>query len=321
MKSEEERTLYNKNIAIHVSNVSIVVNVALSIFKILIGIVASSAAMISDGIHSASDVFSTIIVIIGVTIAGKKSDDRHPYGHERFESIASIILCLMLGLTGIGIGYKGILTVINMESNPIEIPKFIALIAAVISIIVKAWMFIYTKNAANKVNSSALRADAYHHLSDSLSSIGAFIGILGARLGLRVLDPVASIVIAVFILKASFDICRDAVNRLVDTSCDKDTEDYIKDIAKGVDGVVDVDYIRTRLFGSRVYVDIEISADGNKSLNETHEIAETVHNLVEQKLSVVKHCMVHVNPSIEKEIEKCSFIHEQKSIDSDNEKK
>lgn len=299
MNSNEKILKKNKDAAIRVSNITIILNIILSVFKIFVGVISSSVAMISDGVHSASDVFSTVIVIIGVSIAGKKSDNNHPYGHERFESIASIVLCVILGLTGLGIGYNGLKIVINASNTVIKVPGVLALFASIISIIVKGWMFIFTIKVANNIKSSALKADAYHHLSDSLSSIGAFIGIAGARLGIKVLDPLASMVICIFILKACYDISKDAVSRLVDKSCDQDTIDNIILIAKSVDGVIDVDNVKTRIFGPRIYVDIEISADGSKSLNETHMIAENVNEKIQENLEVVKDCMVHVNPGKE----------------------
>ena len=178
----------DKDIAMRVSTVSIMVNLLLSFFKLMAGIFGASGAMISDAIHSASDVFSTFIVMIGVTISNKKSDKEHPYGHERLECVASIILAVVLLATGIGIGMNGIQKIISDIDNVIEVPKSMALIAAIVSILVKEWMYWYTRAAAKKINSGALMADAWHHRSDALSSIGAFIGIFGARLGFPVLD-------------------------------------------------------------------------------------------------------------------------------------
>ncbi|GBU21302.1 hypothetical protein R80B4_01191 [Fibrobacteres bacterium R8-0-B4] len=284
-------------VANRVSVVSIVVNAALSAFKLAVGILAHSAAMVSDAVHSLSDVLSTIIVIIGVNIAGQKSDKGHPYGHERFECVASIILALMLGLTGAGIGYSGVKSIIdgNYEN---KIPGVAALIAAVVSIAVKEWMYRYTRSAAKRINSGALMADAWHHRSDALSSVGAFVGILGAILGYPSLDAAASIAICLFIAKAAYDIFTDAIDKMVDKSCDEKTINALRTLVMAQNGVINVDVIRTRMFGSKIYVDIEIAADQNLLLMQSHKIAENVHDAVEKNFPAVKHCMVHVNPGV-----------------------
>lgn len=285
-----------KKTAMRVSAVTIVWNVILSIFKLIAGIVGHSGAMISDAVHSASDVFSTIIVILGINIASRQSDDDHQYGHDRLECVAAILLAVVLFATGIGIGIGGINKIITGTAGKDEIPGMIALLAAVASIIVKESMFWYTRSAAKKINSGALMADAWHHRSDALSSIGALIGIGGARLGFPVLDPIASVIICVFIVKAAYDIFKDAVDKMVDKSCDEETEEKMRQLIKEQTGVLKVDVLRTRLFGAKMYVDIEIAADGDITLREGHEIAQIVHDKVEEEFPLVKHCMVHVNP-------------------------
>lgn len=287
----------NKKIAMHVSTVSIVINLLLSLLKLLAGIFGRSGAMISDAVHSASDVFSTFIVIIGVNISSRASDEEHQYGHERMECVASIVLAVILAATGIGIGVTGVEKIIAGTSGALLAPEMMALFAAVLSIVVKEWMYWYTRGAAKKINSGALMADAWHHRSDALSSIGAFVGILGARLGFPILDPIASVGICLFILKAAYDIFKDATDKMVDKSCDEQTEESIKEVIASQIGVDGIDVVRTRLFGARMYVDVEIQADGSKTLNETHDIAEHVHHAIEQNFPMVKHCMVHVNPA------------------------
>ena len=289
-----------KKIAMKVSIISIIVNLILSVFKFIVGVIANSGAMISDAIHSSSDVFSTFIVIIGVNIAGKKSDKKHQYGHERFECIASILLAVTLFMTGIVIGISGIKKVFLTENGVFKTPGMLALVAAVLSIAVKEWMYWFTRAAAKKINSGALMADAWHHRSDALSSIGSFAGILGARLGLPVLDPIASVIICLFIIKAALDIFKDAVNKLVDVSCDDETIQKLKSLVLSQDGVLGIDDIKTRVFASKIYVDLEIRADGNQSLYAAHKIAEQVHSIVEKKFPQIIHCMVYVNPVEEK---------------------
>ena len=293
---ENNTVLSHHQAAMRISKLSIIINVLLSLFKLFAGIFAHSGAMISDAIHSASDVFSTFIVMIGVTLSNKQSDNEHPYGHERFECIASIILAALLLVTGIGIGKTGLKTILSGNYETLKAPGLLALIAAVVSIIVKEWMYQITRSTAKKINSSALMADAWHHRSDALSSIGAFIGILGARMGIMVLDSVASVVICIFIAKAAYDVFMDATNKMVDKSCDTEIINQMKEVISAESGVLKIDDIRTRLFGSKIYVDIEISADGKLSLNEAHTIAERVHDSIEANFPDVKHCMVHVNP-------------------------
>lgn len=296
-ENKENGSQTQQKIAMRVSGVSITVNLVLSLFKLLAGILAHSGAMLSDAVHSASDVISTIVVIIGVKLSGKKSDAEHQYGHERLECVSTIILAGLLFATGVGIGMSGIKSILaGSKGQKIMEPGLLALIAAVVSIVTKEWMFWYTRAAAKKISSGALMADAWHHRSDALSSVGSFVGILGARLGCPIMDPIASVVICIFILKAAIDIFKDAIDRMVDHSCDEETEDKMRQAVLEVPGVKGVDVLQTRLFGSKIYVDLEISADGQQSLNDAHAIAERVHHMIENTFQDVKHCMVHVNP-------------------------
>ncbi|MDE7453327.1 MAG: cation diffusion facilitator family transporter, partial [Clostridia bacterium] len=172
-----------QKIAVKTSIVTIIVNFLLSAFKLVAGILGNSMAMISDAIHSASDVFSTLIVIMGVKIASKAPDKNHPFGHERFECVAAIILAVVLCGTGAYIGYSGISNIVTGAYKNFEIPTYLALAAAVVSIAVKEGMFWYTMHAAKKCNSGAIKADAWHHRSDSLSSIGSLVGVIGGLCG------------------------------------------------------------------------------------------------------------------------------------------
>lgn len=290
-KSEFEK------VAMKVSFVSIVANVLLSVFKMLAGILAHSGAMMSDAVHSASDVISTVVVIIGIWLSGKASDKEHPYGHERMECVAAVILATILAFTGLGIGYAAMLKILSGQYDSLRVPGFLALVAAIVSIAVKEGMYWYTRVNAKKIDSSALMADAWHHRSDALSSVGALIGIAGSRLGYPVCDAAASLCICFFIEKAAYEIFRDAVDKMVDKACDETVENDLKNCALAQEGVLGVDLLRTRVFGNRIYVDIEISADANASLRDAHKIAEHVHDSIEQSFASVKHIMVHVNPA------------------------
>ena len=282
--------------AMNGSRVSIVGNILLSLFKALAGIVANSGAMISDAIHSASDVFSTIVVIIGIRLSGKESDKEHPYGHERMECVAAILLATILAATGLFIGWSAVEKITVQDDSALAVPGILALVAAVVSIAVKEAMFWYTRAGAKKIDSGALMADAWHHRSDALSSIGALVGIAGARMGYPILDAIASLVICIFIEKAAIDIFKDAINKMVDKACDDETEHEMYECVMKNESVRGVDLLRTRTFGNKIYVDIEIRVDGKLTLWEAHAIAESVHDSVETEFSKVKHIMVHVNP-------------------------
>ena len=282
--------------AMKISMVSIVGNFLLSLFKALAGIVANSGAMISDAIHSASDVFSTIVVIIGIRLSGKESDKEHPYGHERMECVAAILLATILAATGLFIGWSAVEKITVQDDSALAVPGILALVAAVVSIAVKEAMFWYTRAGAKKIDSGALMADAWHHRSDALSSIGALVGIAGARMGYPILDAIASFVICIFIEKAAIDIFKDAINKMVDKACDDETEHEMYECVMKNESVRGVDLLRTRTFGNKIYVDIEIRVDGKLTLWEAHAIAESVHDSVETEFSKVKHIMVHVNP-------------------------
>lgn len=286
----------DKQIIMRVSNVSIIINIFLSLLKLIIGFVAKSGAMISDAVHSASDVFSTIVVMIGASAASKEADHEHPYGHERMECIAAVILSAVLFVTGIGIGIAGVKKIIGGNYYELAVPGALALAAAVVSVIVKEGMFWYTHINAQKIDSTALAADAWHHRSDALSSVGSFVGILGARLGFPICDPIAGVIICVFILKAAFDIFKESLDKMVDKSCDEATEQQMSAIILQQNGVISLDLLMTRMFGSKIYVDVEIGADETISLKESHNIAQNVHDAIEKRFPKVKHCMVHVNP-------------------------
>lgn len=284
----------NEKIAIKVSIISIILNCLLTLIKFISGVISKSSAMISDSVHSLSDVLSTFVVIIGVKISNKKADSDHPYGHERIECVSAIILSGMLFVVGALIGINGIKNVTN--SSNLVMPGVLALIASIISIISKEAMYQYTIRVSKKINSAALKADAWHHRSDALSSIGSFIGILGSRLGFKVFDPLASVIISLCIIKVSIDIFKDAIDKMVDKSCDKEVIDKVISVIEKNESVKNIDVIKTRQFGNKAYVDVEISVDENLLLKDAHKVAEEIHDSVENEINIVKHCMVHVNP-------------------------
>lgn len=287
---------YEQKMIKQVSAVGIFGNVLLVIFKLFAGIIGNSAAMVSDAVHSASDVVATLVAFIGVRASKKEADSKHPYGHERIECVASLILGSILFMTGIGIGIASVKKIILGQSDGIESPKEIALIAAIISIVTKEVMFRYTRAVAKKLNSDAFMADAWHHRSDAFSSIGSLIGIGAAMLGFKIMDPIAGLIICIFIFKIAFDVIMVAISKMLDTSCGKEYEDKMTNFISAQEGVIGVDLLRTRTFGNKIYVDAEISVDGNLRLREAHSIAERVHNEVENNFDNIKHIMIHVNP-------------------------
>lgn len=282
--------------AVKISRISILVNLLLSAGKLAAGLLAHSGAMISDAVHSASDVFSTFVVIIGVKLSGKEEDKEHPYGHERMECVAAVILSGILLATGLVIGWEGVQKILAGR-DALEAPGLLAVIAAGVSILVKELLFRYVRSHARRLDSTALMAEAWHHRSDALSSIGALAGILGARAGFPVLDPLASVVICVFIAKAAYDIFRDAMDKMVDHSCDEETEDAIRLCAVEQESVERIDLLRTREFGNRIYIEMEIAVNGDLPLRQAHAVAEAIHDEIEKRFPKVKHIMIHVNPT------------------------
>ena len=290
-----------KNITARLAGVGVLGNVLLAVFKFVAGIWGHSAAMLSDSIHTLSDVIATLVAFIGVSLSKKEADREHPYGHDRMECVASIILSTTLFITGAGIGWNCIRGIADSNYRSSEAPGILPVIAAIVSILVKEAMFWYTMYHAKRLKSGAFKADAWHHRSDALSSIGALIGIVGARCGYPVLDPVAGLVISIMILFVAAGIFKDAVEKLLDTSCDAAFEDsirgYIVVFARTERQEIGLDLLRSRKFGEKIYLELEISLDGSMPLSEAHGFAERLHNLIESAFPDVKHVMIHVNPA------------------------
>ena len=291
----EKKTEEFQTAATRVSLVSMITNVILTLLKLAAGLLAHSGAMISDAAHSASDIFSGLIVLLGVKISTKEPDEQHPYGHERYECVAALLLSGILAVVGGAIGIGAVKDIISGKTA--EIPGLLALIAAIVSIVTKESLFWYTRGYAKKYRSTALHAEAWHQRSDALSSIGALIGIAGARMGVPVMEPIASLIIALFILRVAIRIFKEAIDQMVDHSCNEEAEEAFRTTALEQPGVLGVELLRTRMFGNRVYVDLEIAADPNLTLAAAHEIAEDVHDAIEKTFPEVKHIMVHVNPA------------------------
>lgn len=280
-----------------ISAVGIFGNILLTAFKLFAGISGHSSAMVSDAIHSMSDIFATFIAWLGTRFSSKEADKNHPYGHERIECLAALLLSLILLATALSIGAAGLQKIFAGKHGELPVPGIIALIAALLSIVTKEAMYRYTRHYALKLNSSAFMADAWHHRSDALSSVGSLIGIGGALLGLPILEPIACVAICLCILKVACDILMDAVKKMLDTSCSEEYEAEIRRLILSCEGVERLDMLQTRMFGSKVYIDAEIAVSGELNLTDAHDISELVHDTVEKSDENIKHIMIHINPA------------------------
>lgn len=295
MRDISEKKIYNRLVYVGVAG-----NIVLSAFKFFAGIVGNSGAMISDAVHSLSDVFVTAIAYVGVKISKREADASHPYGHDRFESLATVALSVILIFVGVGIGIDGVdkcIKIINGDDIA-QGPEVIALVAAIVSIVVKEAMFWYTIHFAKILNSSAFRADAWHHRSDAISSLAALIGIGGAILGISILEPIANVVICALIVGLGVSMFRDAINQLLDSSVGDDFERQMYEFLLNIDGVEGVDLVLSRQFGVNICLDIEISVDGKMTVDDAHKIAHRASDALQENFSNIKHVTVHVNPCI-----------------------
>lgn len=289
MQKEKMRYEQGKKISI----ISLLSNTILALIKIFIGFFANSKALIADGFHSVSDMASTIIVMISIKFSETPADKNHPYGHEKAEALGTNILAVILILTAIFLGRDAVATLL---SGNIKEPGFWALIAALISIVVKEVLYRYTIKIGEEINSRALIADAHHHRSDAFSSIAALIGIAGAKLGFRFLDPLAGIVVAFLILKVGYNIMRDTSYELMDGRPDKKKVNQIYELAASINGVIEIHDIKLRSYGPNYIVDLKIVVKDKLSVVEGHNIACQVKNNIISKTQDVKDVLVHVDP-------------------------
>ena len=277
-----------------------VVNVILLLFKFVAGILGHSAAMVADAVHSLSDFVTDIIVIIFVHISGKPKDKSHDYGHGKYETLAMTIIGLALLAVAIGIVYGGLMKIIDwMNGHELQAPGMLALWAALLSVVLKEGVYRYSMREARKLQSQAVEANAWHHRSDALSSIGTAIGIGGAIfLGQRwtVLDPIASVVVGLFIIKVAIFLLRDGIGDLMEQSLPDEVETEILQLAASVDGVCEPHDLRTRRIGNHYAIELHILMDGNITLCEAHDKASEVEDLLRQHYGDDTHIAVHVEP-------------------------
>ncbi len=289
--------------ATKVTLISIMWNVILTIIKIITGIVGKSNAMIADGLHSASDIISSLGVLIGNKVAKTPNDKEHNYGHEKAETLVSFLLSILLIFVALKIGFGGIKSLFNLDS--VQTPTILPLLISVISIGIKEYQYRITIKVAESINSPSLRADAWHHRSDALSSVAAFLGIGGSLLGFKALDPIATVIVGFFVAKVGVDILKDSTNELMDYSIDEKDEWEILDVAKQTTGVLNIGQLRTRKHGSMAYVDLTICVDKNLSVLEGHEIANNLEISILKNIQIVKGITVHVEPCMNCKENKC----------------
>ncbi len=291
MTSSRERDIYRVTI------IGSIVNLLLLIFKCFAG---HSSAMIADAVHSLSDFFSDIVVIVMVRLSAKPEDKDHDYGHGKYETLASLIVGLMLAIVGLGIFYNGVSTTIAFfNGESIGQPTWIALIAAIVSIFAKEGIYRYTIYKERAIHSSALIANAWHHRSDALTSVAALVGIGGAMiLGSKwaVLDPIAAAVVSIFIIKAAYDLIKPNLDELLEKALSEEQKQGISKIVLDTPGVVGMHRLRTRRVGNNLAIELHIKMDGNMSLRQAHEIATEVEKRLKQAYGNDIHTGIHMEP-------------------------
>ncbi len=279
----------------------IIGNILLTALKLLAGLFGNSKAMVSDALHSASDIVATSVVFIGIRIAKKPVDKEHPYGHGKVESISATFVGIALIFAAIFIIEGIIESIINFSFST---PTYLALIAAIVSIAVKEIMYRITYAAGKKISSESIMADAWHHRSDAFSSIASLIGILGSMAGkwlgigfLAYLDPVAGAVVACFIFKIAYDILKVSVRNLMDASPHDDKINSIKDAASVVEGILSIPQLKARYIGQYIFVDMEIEVDSSITVEAGHDIADRVRTVIIDNVDDVYEVNVHVEPN------------------------
>ena len=277
-----------------------VVNLLLVGLKAVAGVAGHSAAMVSDAVHSLSDFVTDIVVLVFVRISARPQDESHDYGHGKFETLATLLIGLALAAAAVAIVVSGAVKFARwLQGEDLPAPGKLALWAALVSIVVKELLFQYTRIKGKRLDSGALKANAWHHRSDALSSIGAAIGIGGAIiLGDRwtVLDPLASIVVGAMLVKVAWDLLGPSFGELTESSLPADTEREMLDAICSVPGVEDPHNLRTRRIGNRVAAEVHIRLDGSLSLEEAHEKASEVERRFKERFGAQSHIIVHMEP-------------------------
>ncbi|HOO24625.1 MAG TPA: cation diffusion facilitator family transporter [Paludibacteraceae bacterium] len=291
-----EKTIYK------VTWVGFFANLVLSIAKLLAGIFGRSGAMIADAVHSISDFATDVVVLAFVKVSAKPKDEGHDYGHGKYETLATVIIGLALFAVGVGILINSIELIRQVvDGVVIERPGLIALVAAAVSIVVKEALYWYTILAARRVNSPAMEANAWHHRSDAFSSIGTLIGIGGAYfLGeqWRVLDPIAAIIVSLFIGKVAYNLVKNGLEELLERSLPKELEDEIIGIIMSDSRLSDLHNLKTRRLGANFAIELHVRVDGAMSVNDSHELTQSIEKRLKEKYGDGTQVIIHIEPII-----------------------
>ncbi len=275
-------------------------NAALLTFKFIAGVLGNSSAMIADAVHSLSDFVTDLLVLVFVSISAKPQDQSHDYGHGKFETIASFLIGLALVAAATGIVVSGVLKFLTwLDGAQLEAPGWIALWAALLSIAIKEMLYQYTARKGRQLDSQVMIANAWHHRSDALSSIGAALGIgLAILLGQRwtVLDPLASIVVGLMLVKVAYELLKTSINELTESSLPADTEQEIMQIIQSFDDVRQPHNLRTRRIGNRVAIEAHVRMDGRLPLSTVHERATTIERKLKERFGAHTHVTLHMEP-------------------------
>lgn len=294
MNNSRQREIYRVTI------VGSVVNLLLLIFKFVAGIVGHSAAMVADSVHSLSDFVTDIVVILFVRLSGRPADEDHDYGHGKFETLATLFVSLVLLGVAVMLFVNGVVDIVSaLHGEKLETPGLVALIAAAASIVIKEILYRYTVRCGKKVNSQVVVANAWHHRSDALSSIGVLVGVAGAMLlggSWSILDPIAATIVSVFIAKVSYNLLMPSLEELLERSLPKEVEQRILDIILSVDGVSSPHHLRTRRIGSAYAIEVHIRMDGNLTLTQAHAVTTAVERLLKQEFGDSTHVGIHTEP-------------------------
>ena len=283
------------------------VDLILSVLKIVTGIIGNSAALLADGIHSLSDLASDALVLIAAHHGAQPADEQHPYGHERIETIATVILGLMLIAVAVGIAWDAVGRMIQ-TGTPLPPPEIWAIMVAALSLIVKEWLYHYTVAVARKIHSRLLEANAWHHRSDAISSLVVLVGIAGAMAGLPVLDAVAAFMVALMIAHIAWGLMSNSARELIDTAVDDETRQRIAALIAQTDGVVSLHMLRTRMMGGKILADAHIQVHPRLSVSEGHQIAETVGELLKNRIERIQDVTIHIDPENDEDAQPNSHL-------------
>ena len=294
-RAERERRIYRVTI------VGSVVNLALLLFKFAAGILGRSAAMLADAVHSLSDFVTDVIVLLFVRISNKPQDKDHDYGHGKYETLATALIGIILFFVGLGIFWNGARSIwAFVRGETLEAPGILALVAALLSIVTKEILYRYTVIVGRREQSHAFIANAWHHRSDALSSVGTAVGIGGAILlgdNWRVLDPVAAVVVSIFIVKVAWEMVVPCANELMEQSLPEQTEREIKEILLSFPGVTEPHNLRTRRVGNNCAIDVHVRMDGNLTLHQSHETTRAMEQRLRELLGEGTFINIHVEPA------------------------